>query len=457
MTAFSIVGGELHAEGVPLSAIAERFGTPCYVYSRAALESRFRAFDEAFAGVPHLVCYAVKANSNLAVLNILARLGSGFDIVSGGELARVIAAGGDPAKIVFSGVGKTAAEMEAALAAGIRCFNVESAAELEALNAIACRVGRIAPISLRVNPDVDPKTHPYIATGLKETKFGVAFEDALQLYRRAADLPGVEVRGIDCHIGSQITDLSACVEAAAKMFGLVDRLAADGITLDHVDLGGGLGVRYRDEETIDPYAYALAIRRGAGLAPARAPVRAGQVPGRRCRRAADARHVPEARRGPRLRDRRRGDERPPPARRSTTHGMRSKACGKTDVPARRWNIVGPVCESADFLARDRLLALADGDLLAVRGAGAYGFTMSSNYNSRPRACEVVVSGDSDASRASARRRRRTFRARIHAALKRICAARGGFAMLIFACAYPQQSRMQRAESAENSCNSTKCG
>jgi diaminopimelate decarboxylase len=392
VTAFSIVGGELHAEGVPLSAIAERFGTPCYVYSRAALEGRFRAFDDAFAGVPHLVCYAVKANSNLAVLNILARLGSGFDIVSGGELARVIAAGGDPAKIVFSGVGKTAAEMEAALAAGIRCFNVESAAELEALNAIACRRGRIAPISLRVNPDVDPKTHPYIATGLKDTKFGVAFADAPQLYRRAAGLPGVEVRGIDCHIGSQITDLTACVEAAAKMFGLVDRLAADGIALDHVDLGGGLGVRYRDEETIDPYAYALAIRevRGARrhellFEPGRFLIGdAGVLLTRVMYLKPGEGHdyaIVDAAMNDLLR----------PALYDAWHAVESVR--KSDVPTRRWHVVGPVCESADFLARDRLLALADGDLLAVRGAGAYGFAMSSNYNSRPRACEVVVSGD----------------------------------------------------------------
>ena len=392
MTAFSIVGGELHAESVPLSAIAERFGTPCYVYSRAALEGRFRAFDDAFAGVPHLVCYAVKANSNLAVLNILARLGSGFDIVSGGELARVIAAGGDPAKIVFSGVGKTAAEMEAALAAGIRCFNVESAAELEALNAIACRRGRIAPISLRVNPDVDPKTHPYIATGLKDTKFGVAFADAPQLYRRAAGLPGVEVRGIDCHIGSQITDLTACVEAAAKMFGLVDRLAADGIALDHVDLGGGLGVRYRDEETIDPYAYALAIREVLGarrhellFEPGRFLIGdAGVLLTRVMYLKPGEGHdyaIVDAAMNDLLR----------PALYDAWHAVESVR--KSDVPTRRWHVVGPVCESADFLARDRLLALADGDLLAVRGAGAYGFAMSSNYNSRPRACEVVVSGD----------------------------------------------------------------
>jgi diaminopimelate decarboxylase len=392
VTAFPIVDGVLHAERVPLSAIAARFGTPCYVYSRAALESRFRAFDGAFAGTPHLVCYAVKANSSLAVLNILARLGSGFDIVSGGELSRVIAAGGDPAKIVFSGVGKTAAEMEAALVAGIRCFNVESAAELEVLNALACRVGRIAPISLRVNPDVDPKTHPYIATGLKESKFGVAFSDAVDLYRRAASLPGVEVRGIDCHIGSQITDLSVCVEAATKMFELVDRLAGEGIALDHVDFGGGLGVRYRDEETIDPYAYALAIRRLVGARPHELLFEPGRFlvgdagvlltrvlylkPGEDRDFA-----IVDAAMNDLLR----------PALYDAWHAV--EPVTKSDVPARRWNIVGPVCESADFLAHDRLLSLSDGDLLAVRGAGAYAFAMSSNYNSRPRACEVVVAGE----------------------------------------------------------------
>src|SRR5262247_238386 len=246
MTAFPLQGGRLWAESLPFDEIARRFGTPCYVYSRAALEGAFRAFATPLTGRDHLVCYAIKANSNLGVLGVLARLGSGFDMVSGGELARVIAAGGDPGKVVFSGVGKSEAELRTALAARILCFNVESAAELARLERVAAETGARAPISLRVNPDVDPKTHPYIATGLKESKFGVAFADAVELYRRAASLPGVEVRGIDCHIGSQITDLSVCVEAATKMFELVDRLAQEGIALDHVDLGGGLGVRYRD-------------------------------------------------------------------------------------------------------------------------------------------------------------------------------------------------------------------
>jgi diaminopimelate decarboxylase len=392
MSAFVRRNGELWVEQVPLADIAARFGTPSFVYSRSALERAWSEYDGAFAGTPHLVCYAMKANSNLAVLNVFARLGSGFDIVSGGELARVLAAGGDPAKVVFSGVGKTEAEMEAAITAGILCFNVESAAELETLDRVAGRLGATAPVSFRVNPDVDPKTHPYISTGLKESKFGVAFADALDLYRRASDLPFVEVRGIDCHIGSQITDLSACVEAAEKMFGLVDRLEADGIALSHVDLGGGLGVRYRDEETIDPYAYALAVRQALGsrrqelvFEPGRFLVGAAGVlltrvlylkPGTGHDFA-----IVDAAMNDLLR----------PALYDAWHAV--EPVRRREEPARRWQIVGPVCESGDFLARDRLLALAEGDLLAVRTAGAYGFVMSSNYNSRPRACEVIVDGD----------------------------------------------------------------
>ena len=256
MSAFAERDGELAAEGVPLADIAARFGTPCFVYSRAAIESAYRAFDDALAGTPHLACYAMKANSNLAVLNLLARLGSGFDIVSGGELARVLAAGGDPAKVVFSGVGKTEAEMAAALAAGILCFNVESASELTRLDAVARREGRVAPVSFRVNPDVDPLTHPYISTGLKENKFGIAFADAPAVYRRAAGLPNIAVQGLDIHIGSQITELAPYREAAQKVLGLVDQLAADGIPLTHIDLGGGLGIRYRDETPLPLADYA---------------------------------------------------------------------------------------------------------------------------------------------------------------------------------------------------------
>jgi diaminopimelate decarboxylase len=392
VTAFSLSGGELHVERVPLATIAERFGTPCYVYSRAALEASYDAFDAAFSSMPHLVCYAMKANSNLAILNLLARRGCGFDIVSGGELARVIAAGGDPAKTVFSGVGKSAAEMEAALAAGIRCFNVESAPELEVLNAVAGRTGKRAPISVRVNPDVDPKTHPYIATGLKESKFGVDYNEALSLYRHAARLPHVDVRGIDCHIGSQITDLAVYVEAARKMFGLVDAIEAQGIALHHVDLGGGLGIRYGDEMTIDPGAYALAIRDLLAQRPHEVLFEPGRFlvgeagllltrvmylkPGESKDFA-----IVDAAMNDLLR----------PALYDAWHPV--EAVHPRTGKARRWQIVGPVCESGDFLAHDRELVLAAGDLLAVRAAGAYGFVMSSNYNSRPRACEVIVDGD----------------------------------------------------------------
>ncbi len=391
MSAFAVRDGELCAEGVPLRAVAERFGTPCYVYSRAAIEGSFREFDAAFAAVPHLVCYAVKANSSLAVLDLLARAGSGFDIVSAGELARVIAAGGDPAKIVFSGVGKTALEMAAALAAGIHCFNVESASELELLNAVAGRAGKVAPVSFRVNPDVDPRTHPYISTGLRESKFGVAWADAPALYRRAAALPHVEVRGIDCHIGSQITDLEVCVEAAEKLFALADRIEADGIPLAHVDMGGGLGIRYRGDETIDIRAYGAAMQRARGDRPQRLLLEPGRYlvgnagvlltrvlylkpGGGRDFAIVDAAMNDLIR----------------PALYDAWHDV--EPVRPREGAARRWQIVGPVCESADFLAHDRDLALAEGDLLAVRQAGAYGYVMSSNYNTRPRAAEVLVDG-----------------------------------------------------------------
>ena len=391
MSAFALRDGELCAEGVPLQTLAERFGTPCFVYSRAAIEGSFREFDAAFTAVPHLVCYAVKANSSLAVLDLLARAGSGFDIVSGGELARVVAAGGDPAKVVFSGVGKTADEMAAALGAGIHCFNVESAAELELLNAVAGRAGRVAPVSFRVNPDVDPRTHPYISTGLRESKFGVAWTDAPALYRRAAALPHVEVRGIDCHIGSQITDLEVCVEAAGKLFALADRIEADGIPLAHVDVGGGLGIRYRSDETIDIRAYGAAMQRARGdrrqrllLEPGRylvgnAGVLLTRVLYLKPGGGRDFAIVDAA-----MNDLIR------PALYDAWHDV--EPVRPRAGAARRWQIVGPVCESADFLAHDRELALAEGDLLAVRQAGAYGFVMSSNYNTRPRAAEVVVDG-----------------------------------------------------------------
>ena len=393
MTAFALRDGELCAERVPLSEIAARFGTPCYVYSRAALESAWRDFDSAFSGVPHLVCYAMKANPNLAVLGLFARLGSGFDIVSGGELARVLAAGGDPAKVVFSGVGKTEVEMAAALGVGIHCFNVESASELTRLDAVAGRAGLVAPISFRVNPDVDPLTHPYISTGLKESKFGVAFADAATLYRRAATLQNVVVRGLDIHIGSQITELAPYREAMGKVLELVDRLAADGIVLAHIDLGGGLGIRYRDETPVPLADYAAMIK--------------GLIAGRREKLIFEpGRHlvgdagvlltrveylkpgdpkcfaIVDAAMNDLLR----------PALYDAWHPV--AAVRPRAGPTLRWDIVGPVCESGDFLAHDRSLALAEGDLLAIGAAGAYAMAMSSNYNARPRACEVVVDDSS---------------------------------------------------------------
>jgi diaminopimelate decarboxylase len=389
---FDYRGGVLAAEGVSLADIAARFGTPCFVYSRAALEDAFRQFDGAFGDAPHLVCYAMKANPNLAVLNLLVRLGSGFDIVSGGELARALAAGADPGRIVFSGVGKTMAEMQRALEAGIRCFNVESASELDRLDSVARKAGKKAPVSIRVNPDVDPGTHPYISTGLKESKFGVALDEALLLYRRAAGLAGIELRGIDMHIGSQIVDLDPHLEAAAKVLALVDQLAAEGIRLQHIDFGGGIGIRYRDEETVDPHQYALAIRRLLGSRTLELLFEPGRFlignAGVLVTRVSYLKPGPlksfaivDAAMNDLLR----------PALYDAWHDVLPVV--PRAAPEALWQIVGPVCESADFLARDRMLALAEGDLLAILSAGAYAMAMSSNYNSRARAAEVVVDGE----------------------------------------------------------------
>jgi diaminopimelate decarboxylase len=389
--AFRHVGGELHAEDVPLAAIAARYGTPCYVYSRAALTEAFREFDAAFAGMPHLVCYAMKANPTLAILDLFAQLGSGFDIVSGGELARVLAAGGDPRKVVFSGVGKSDDEMEAALRAGILCFNVESESELAHLAAVATRLGVRAPVSFRVNPDVDPRTHPYIATGLKESKFGVAFDAAPRLYREASATPSIDVRGIDMHIGSQITALAPYREAIAKLLALVDALAADGIALSHVDVGGGLGVRYRDETPVPIEDYAATIRAlMAGrrerllLEPGRRLVaNAGVLLARvRVVKRSGARKfaVVDAAMNDLIR----------PSLYDAWHGVHPVRASGGDADA--YDIVGPVCESGDFLALDRRLPLAEGDLIAIGSAGAYAMSMSSNYNARPRAAEVLVDG-----------------------------------------------------------------
>ena len=391
MTAFQLRGGRLQAESVPLDDIARRFGTPCYVYSRAALESAFRAFTAPLAGRDHLVCYAMKANSNLGVLDVLARLGAGFDIVSGGELARVVAAGGDPRKVVFSGVGKSEAEIREALAAGILCFNVESAAELARIERVAGQAGARAPVSLRVNPDVDPRTHPYISTGLKESKFGIAHDDALPLYRKAAASASLRVVGIGFHIGSQLTDAAPFVAALDRVLELVDALAKRGIALHHLDLGGGLGIRYRDEQPPPPAEYLGAmLARLSGrtekilLEPGRALVgHAGVL----LTRVEYLKHGPDrnfavvdAAMNDLLR----------PALYDAWHDIVPVA--PREAPQRQYDVVGPVCESADFLGRGRGLALAEGDLLAILSAGAYGMAMSSNYNTRPRVPEVMVDG-----------------------------------------------------------------
>ncbi len=389
MKSFSRHDGELCVESVPLSRIAAEFGTPCYVYSHAALTTAYQSFDEAFAEREHLICYAVKANSSLAILNLFARLGAGFDIVSGGELARVLAAGGEARKVVFSGVGKTADEMRQALEAGILCFNVESESELERLNRVAGEAGKRAPVSLRVNPDVDPKTHPYISTGLKGNKFGIAYADAVSLYCKARDLPHLEVAGIDCHIGSQITEISPFSDALDKVLLLIDALEKEGVAIQHLDLGGGLGICYSDETPppVADYAETL-LAKLAGrdfkilLEPGRALVgNAGLL----LTRVEYLKHgetknfaIVDAAMNDLMR----------PALYDAYHAI-LPVRENTGV-AQRYEIVGPVCESGDFLGHDRYLHLAEGDLLAIMSAGAYGMSMSSNYNTRPRAAEIMV-------------------------------------------------------------------
>ncbi len=393
MDHFNHRDGRLYAEDVPTADIAKRFGTPCYVYSRATLERHWHAFDRALAARPHLVCFAVKANSNLAVLNLLARLGSGFDIVSLGELERVLAAGGDPRKVIFSGVGKRADEIQRALQVGIRCFNVESEPELELIEEVAGALGTSAPVSLRVNPDVDAQSHPYISTGLKENKFGVDIADAEAVYERAARMPHIRVVGIDCHIGSQLTELAPFLDALDRVLGLADRLAGQGIQIEHLDLGGGLGIRYIDETPPEPATYASAVHERLGerdyeiiLEPGRAIAgNAGILLTRVEFLKSTATHnfaIVDAAMNDLLRPALYN------ARQDIVPALRG---GSGEL--RDWDIVGPVCETGDFLGRARPLTLAQGDLLAVRASGAYGFTMSSNYNSRPRAAEVMVDGD----------------------------------------------------------------
>jgi diaminopimelate decarboxylase len=395
---FPTIGGRLHAEQVPLAEIAERYGTPTWVYSRGAIEQAWDEFARATAGRRALVCYAIKANSNLAILELLARRGAGFDIVSGGELARVLAAGGDPSRIVFSGVGKTREEMRAALRAGVRCFNVESESELVRLDAVAGELGLTAPVSLRVNPDVDAGTHPYISTGLRENKFGIAHERARDAYRQAASLPNLRVVGIDCHIGSQITEIAPFLAALERLLELVDALEADGIAIHHLDLGGGLGITYRDEtppergamlaalfERIDAWAaargrtvpetlfeFGRAMVGNAGVLLTRVEVL--KENGERRFAVVDAAMNDLLR----------------PAMYEAWHDIVTIA--PSGAQAREYDVVGPVCESGDWLGRGRRLAIDEGDLLAILSAGAYGMAMSSNYNTRARGAEVMVDG-----------------------------------------------------------------
>lgn len=392
MDAFNYRDGELFAEGVALSAIAQCFGTPTYVYSRAHIEAQYRSFTDALDGVPHLVCYAVKANSNLGVLNVLARLGAGFDIVSRGELERVLAAGGQADKIVFSGVGKSREDMRRALEVGVHCFNVESTDELERLQVVAAERGVRAPISLRVNPDVDAGTHPYISTGLKENKFGIAIADAEDVYIRAAQLPNLEVLGVDCHIGSQLTTLPPFLDALDRLLALIDRLGECGIYLHHIDLGGGVGVRYRDEEPPLIADYIQAVRErieGRDLTlmfePGRYIVANAGVLLTQVEYLKHTEHKDFA-----IVDAAMNDLIRPALYQAW---MDVTAVTPRTSEARAYDIVGPICETGDFLAKDRELALEEGDLLAVHSAGAYGFVMSSNYNTRGRTAEVLVDGD----------------------------------------------------------------
>jgi diaminopimelate decarboxylase len=393
MDFFNHKEGRLFAEDVDISAHAEEWGTPCYIYSRATIERHWKAFDSALGKQPHLVCYAVKANSNLAVLNVLAKLGSGFDIVSIGEMERVLRAGGQADRIVFSGVGKTADEMARALDVGIRCFNVESQAELEVLEQVAAEKGVVAPVSLRVNPDVDAKTHPYISTGLKDNKFGIAIEDALDVYQSIAGSAHLKVVGVDSHIGSQLTEVTPFVDALDRVLALVDRLAEKGITLHHLDLGGGLGIRYKDETPPLPEEQMAALLERLNgrdfeilIEPGRAIVgNAGVL----LTKVLYLKHNEEKNFA--VVDAAMNDLMRPSL--YAAWQLIERVTLTTAAAVKTYDVVGPVCETGDFLGKARELALEQGDLLAVRSSGAYGFTMSSNYNSRPRVAEIMVDGD----------------------------------------------------------------
>jgi diaminopimelate decarboxylase len=389
---FNFRDGVLHAENIPLADIAARFGTPCYVYSRATLERHYRAFDDALSGIDHRVCYAVKANSNLAVLQVLARLGANFDIVSIGEFTRVLRAGGEAGKIVFSGVGKRIDELTQALDAGIFCFNVESETELLRLSQLASARRKRAPIALRVNPDVDAKTHPYISTGLKENKFGVDIGEAERLYALARSLPGIDIHGVACHIGSQLCELTPFLDALDRVLALIERLEQRGIRLRHIDVGGGLGVRYKDETPPEPDAWARALRpklEGRGMTVMTEPGRA--IAGNAGVLLTRVELLkPTAHKNFAVVDAAMNDLLRPSIYKAWHDVVAVKPRHDTEV--KTWDIVGPVCETGDWLAKDRELALVEGDLLAIRTAGAYGFVMSGNYNTRTRAAEVLVDG-----------------------------------------------------------------
>ena len=397
MDYFNYRNNELFAEDVAVQDIVYQYGSPCYIYSRATLERHWNAFDKAFGEHPHLICYAVKANSNIALLNVLARLGSGFDIVSQGELERVLAAGGSPEKIVFSGVGKREDEILAALKKGIRCFNIEVSGELDRINLLAGQLGVVAPVSFRVNPDVDAKTHPYISTGLKENKFGIDIQQALLEYRRAASMANIKVMGIDCHIGSQLTETQPFLDALDRVLDLVAVLKSEAIHIHHLDLGGGLGIRYKNEQPPEPQEYIQAVLARLGshdfeilMEPGRAIVgNAGIL-------VTQVEYLkPTANKNFAIVDAAMNDLVRPSLYSAWQEIIPVIRKDVTDsLPAEEtWDIVGPVCETGDFLGKDRLLQIAQGDLLAIRSSGAYGFSMSSNYNSRPRTAEFMVDGN----------------------------------------------------------------
>ena len=392
MDYFNYKGDSLFAEAIPVADIAQKYGTPCFIYSRATLERHYGVYQEALEGCPHLICFAVKANSNLAVINVLARLGAGFDIVSGGELERVIAAGGDASKVIFSGLGKTEAEIERALQLGIYCFNIESGAELDRIDRIAQRLGKKTPISVRVNPDVNTDTHPYISTGQKENKFGISYEQAIDIYRRAAILEGIKILGIDCHIGSQLTSVEPFLDATDRLLTLTDRLANEGILLTHFDVGGGLGVTYGEEEPPHPSELIAMIRsRFANremtllIEPGRTISANAGIFVTKVEYLKQTNHKNFAIIDGAMND----------LLRPALYGAWQEI-----IPVNRrqgdgitYDVVGPVCESSDFLGKERVLCIKAGDLLAVRSAGAYGFAMSSNYNTRPRSAEIMVDHD----------------------------------------------------------------